>query len=613
MTRSKIVNYNFNLFIGTTILFFIDFIVSIFKSNIYASMDVTSWIFYVLSAISQAFIFSIIILLIPFVLSLIFRSRYLLFTLYIIFTLFAQTALTLDIFIYDIYKFHINGFILEMVLGDSASDIFVIDSSVYLWMSAILILCTVLPTAIIVAFSRKNTLSTQKKKFKALLILFLVSTISCHLIYAFGYAFNKFGIQKSATAIPYYYPLRANTLFLKFGVITDDNDLSSLDTTNNFVKYPKSPIKTTGTPNLNVILILLDSWNPRTFTPEVMPNLSEFSKKTNLFSNHLSSSNGTQGSMFGIFFGLPHTYGNDFKMSGITPVLIDQFVDNNYAVDVHTSATITNPPFHKIIFGKVDSIKLHTEGVNPFEKDNQITADFLHFLNTRDTVQPFFSFLFYDLDHAISLPDEAVKPFTPAWDHPDYLALNNSMDPTLFFNLYKNCSYNIDLNLDKVFKALEQKNLLENTVIIVTGDHGQEFNENKKNYWGHSANYSQYQIKVPMMIYYPNIENPGKVYDHTTTHYDFVPTISKRFLGVENPYPDYSIGTDIYDSNSRYPHMVGEIVNYGFVTDDYIFKFEGHLGTFTVTDKSLNPKPNSILKPDDLKILMKKKNSFYKE
>lgn len=164
------------------------------------------------------------------------------------------------------------------------------------------------------------------------------------------------------------------------------------------------------------------------------------------------------------------------------------------------------------------------------------------------------------MDHAISLPEEAQKPFTPSWNYPDYLALNNSMDPTPFFNLYKNCSYNIDLYIDKVLKALDEKNLLENTIIIITGDHGQEFNENKKNYWGHSSNYSQYQINVPFMIYYPNIENPGKVYNHTTTHYDIVPTISKRFLGVENPYQDYSIGTDIYDSTTtRYPHIVGKL------------------------------------------------------
>lgn len=55
-------------------------------------------------------------------------------------------------------------------------------------------------------------------------------------------------------------------------------------------------------------------------------------------------------------------------MAGINPVLIDELVDKNYAIDVHTSASMTNPPFHKIIFGKVDGIKLNTEGANTYEK-----------------------------------------------------------------------------------------------------------------------------------------------------------------------------------------------------------------------------------------------------
>src|SRR3712207_9402754 len=65
----------------------------------------------------------------------------------------------------------------------------------------------------------------------------------------------------------------------------------------------------------------------------------------------------------------------------------------------------------------------------------------------------------------------------------------------------------IGLTLDK----LKQKDLLRNTVVIITGDHGQEFNENHCNYWGHSSNYSQWQIHVPLIYYYPGRSEERRV------------------------------------------------------------------------------------------------------
>lgn len=248
-------------------------------------MDITSWLFYIASAISQASIFAIIVLIVPFLLSLLHRNKIASIVLYALFTLFAQVVLILDIFIFDIYKFHINGFILEMVFGDSASDIFVIDTSVYLWMFCILIVFALIPIAIIIILSFKKASTYKNKRLKIFITIFALSTVTCNLMYIFGYAFNSLGIQKSATVLPYYYPLRANSLLLKLGIISEDNDLPSLDAKNNFIEYPKSPIESTESQNMNIVLILIDSWNPRTFTPEIMPSLYEFSKRQIYFPN----------------------------------------------------------------------------------------------------------------------------------------------------------------------------------------------------------------------------------------------------------------------------------------------------------------------------------------
>lgn len=168
----------------------------------------------------------------------------------------------------------------------------------------------------------------------------------------------------------------------------------------------------------------------------------------------------------------------------------------------------------------------------------------------------------------------------------------------------------MDSLIGHVLNKLSDKGMLENTVVLITGDHGQEFNENKKNYWGHSANYSDWQIRVPLVFYYPNIEG-GKKYSHMTTHYDITPTLMRRFLGVKNPSEDYSMGYDLNDTANRYPHVVGDPICFGFVLEDMIISLS-YVGQVDITDRHLNPIPRNSLTPDALQKSISKKNLFYK-
>ncbi|MDL2214673.1 hypothetical protein LJC00_00600 [Dysgonomonas sp. OttesenSCG-928-M03] len=96
-----------------------------------------------------------------------------------------------------------------------------------------------------------------------------------------------------------------------------------------------------------------------------------------------------------------------------------------------------------------------------------------------------------------------------------------------------------------------------------------------------------------------------------TTHYDVSSTILNRFLGVKNPSGDYSMGYDLWDESSRYPHVVGDHVNYAFVMPHMILK-TGHIGTLDITDRSMNTIPRDSINVGELQQAIKKKNKFYK-
>lgn len=232
-------------------------------------------------------------------------------------------------------------------------------------------------------------------------------------------------------------------------------------------------------------------------------------------------------------------------------------------------------------------------------------------INMRKEEKPFFNLLFYDLPHGISIAEEYRQKFKPSWNEADYLALNNDMDKTPFFNLYRNCVYQTDSLIGKVLDNLEDKGLMDKTIIVITGDHGQEFNENKKNYWGHGSNYSKWQTNVPLIIFYPQMDK-NKQFSHMSTHYDISPFIMKHFLGVTNEYSDFSMGYDLYDTISRYPHIVGDHVNYGFIMKNTIIT-TNHLGSIDVTDKKLNELSRSSIDVKELQKAIEKKNMFYKK
>src|SRR5690606_11579060 len=81
---------------------------------------------------------------------------------------------------------------------------------------------------------------------------------------------------------------------------------------------------------------------------------------------------------------------------------------------------------------------------------------------------------------------------------------------------------------------------LDNTIVIVTGDHGEEFME--KGRWGHNSTFSQEQIRVPLLIHLP--ESIGHVYEGMSSHLDLPATVL-ALLGVDIDSSTYSYGANL--------------------------------------------------------------------
>ena len=271
-------------------------------------------------------------------------------------------------------------------------------------------------------------------------------------------------------------------------------------------------------------------------------------------------------SVFGIYFSVPAYYWDLFESSKVNPVFIDTMLESGYTCQVYPGATLVGPPFFRVVFRKIPNLNISTPGNTAWDRDRAITDNFIRDLPKYvASGKPFFSMVFYDLPHSFEITPEQLR-FQPSWTFADYTKLNNDLDPTGFFNLYRNTCYETDKMLGDILAALDREGCAGNTVVIVTGDHAQEFNENRKNYWSHGGNFSRWQIQVPLIVHVPGAEG-GIVRTHRTTHYDIVPTLMQTFLGVKNPIDDYSAGHLLTDTVSRDWHVVGSELNYGFIVE----------------------------------------------
>lgn len=521
-------------------------------------------------------------------------------------------ALLLDTYIYDYYRMHFNKFTFDLILGENASHIFVFNVKQYiLFSSCLILLLSVFATLSYKLIRSERIYFLKKEKYVFCAIVLLM--VGSHFIHAWAFANNHSEILKASRYYPLYYPTVDNNLMQKLGLADSSNNHQIiLNYENKDLNYPKKPLQTTGNSKTNIILILLDSWYFKSFDSIITPNIYRFSKESELYNNHYSGSNATRSGIFSLFYSIPAIYWQNVLVSNKSPAFIDELIKNNYQITTFPSAGLTNPPFHKTVFSRCKNISLFTKGDFPPFRDATLTDNWISYTKDSNHLsKPFFAFLFYDALHCICHPSEYKGPFQPEWEYAKYEILDNNTDVTLFLNLYKNAAHFEDSLVGIVLDDIKHKGLLNNSIVIISADHGQEFNDNKKNYWGHNGNYSRAQLQVPLIIHKPY--TLPRVYSHWTSHYDIVPTLMTDVFKCTNPIFDYSIGKHLHDTSHRKGLVVGSSDDFAIIENQNIITKIYYTGVYDITDSNLNPIPNAVLNFNDIDNWLKETNSFYKK
>lgn len=117
--------------------------------------------------------------------------------------------------------------------------------------------------------------------------------------------------------------------------------------------------------------------------------------------------------------------------------------------------------------------------------------------------------------------------------------------------LYDGEIHYCDAELGRLFAVLKSQGLLENTLVVLTSDHGEEFGEHGS-MEGHQWTLYDETTHIPLLIRFPRDEHAGTVVDDVVQSIDIAPTILD-IIGIDRP--------EEFEGTSLLPPIRGELMD----------------------------------------------------
>ncbi len=357
-------------------------------------------------------------------------------------------------------------------------------------------------------------------------------------------------VTRFTVMLPLYYPVHAKRTLAELGWLDPDRVQQArllrqggAGATGD-LRYPLRPLQCPApvgtTPN--VLWILVDALRPDAIDPVATPSLAAFRDAGQDFANHWSGGNSSRMGLFSMFYGLPSTYWQSFYDIQRPPVLLDQFRRRGFALMTSSAVGYGSPTLiDRTVFAGVPGLKPEADATGP-EKNRAVTADWLQWLGARQdegaAAGPFFAFLYYD------------PPFSgegTANPPPDQRYVSSVKARGRWLQ-YRSGVHMVDGEVARVLAALDSAGLRDSTLVLITSDHGYEFDDLGLGYYGHAGNFGPYQLRSTLLMQWPG--RPARRYEHRTAHQDLPATLLKELFGCTNSPADYGAGHNLFDGVS---------------------------------------------------------------
>ena len=353
----------------------------------------------------------------------------------------------------------------------------------------------------------------------------------------------------------------------------------------------------------NILLLILDTVRAESlilygYARSTTPNLEQLASRGVLFTRAFAPASWTLPSHASLFTGrypdeMPWLFARK-PLDGTYPTIAEVLRDNGYATAAFTAnwAYVTHEHGLSRGFAHFDdhfeystlgmellrsSSLLETIATNKSvrrilnswdiiarKRATTVTADFLDWLSERPP-RPFFAFLNYMDAHMPYMPPKPFdRQFTqpgvvePNWD--DVLGNDEPGHLPAMRDRYDGSIAYVDQQIGLLFEVMEERGLLQNTIIVVTSDHGETLGEHGRALL-HATSLYATELHVPLVMTFPARVPANTVVNAPVTLRDVPATIlALASLDRSRPLPGRSLAS-LWNEKSAADAVSGPVLS----------------------------------------------------
>ncbi|PWC18717.1 hypothetical protein DDT52_13925 [Brenneria roseae subsp. roseae] len=426
------------------------------------------------------------------------------------------TLLLVDIEVFTRFHLHLNAIVWELVVNPDQSELARDWQLMFIGIPLIFMVEMLFGT-----WCWQKLRSLNRRSFgKPLAGVFISAFFASHLMYIWADANFYRPITMQRANLPLSYPMTARRFLEKHGLLDAQEYQRRLSQQGNpeamTVEYPLNDITYHDSGSgYNLLMVIINNEQINGI-PNDMPNLSRFAEQNIRFSDHYDSGTQPNAGLFNLFYGISTTYMDGVLVARKPSALMTALSQQGYQFGLFSANGFNNALYRQALLSDF-SLPAPQE-----QSDNAITMQWQDWLSRDDNAAPWFAYI--ELNS--TGPANAGKTSTAERSR------RSQAD-----------NQDVDLQIGKIIRTLQEQNKLEKTVIVITTTQSNHPDDDKKNIFRRS------QWQIPLIVHWPN--TPAQTITKMTDHKDVMTTLMQRLLHVKNATDDYSQGEDLFAAQRR--------------------------------------------------------------
>ncbi|HQO38885.1 MAG TPA: sulfatase-like hydrolase/transferase [Spirochaetota bacterium] len=356
---------------------------------------------------------------------------------------------------------------------------------------------------------------------------------------------------------------------------------------------------------MNILFINCEGLRADMLNPQNMPHLYRFaSQRGFILKKHYTTGNNTPGSLYGMLTGLAPFYFEPLRGNQFKNMTLEVMKKAGYRQSIYYNSPKQYEYIYRDIIAGTEGFFVRAPGTkfDDYGPRERILVD--RYISELKNYKsgPRFDYYLMNVTHFNYYYPEEFRRYKPDYTK-NFTIISGPQekfrkDRVELKNRYMNSVLYCDHLLNDILKALENTGRLRNTIVVITGDHGEEFWEHGS--FGHTWGLNNIQVQPAAMIFYPGIKSSSIKYRYTS-HQDFFPTVFD-LIGISADWRKFTTGKSLIDYDPDLDFAISSLgILCSFKRNGYAIMGDGYKILFR-NNMDLNTSPYAIYDDNDMQV-----------